>query len=79
MGTPNRFTVYLGGVLVATAWSLHAANDKLTAAVLLRAQERGSFPVEAHVFDSLGQLVSFREFPCFFTSDSSEPQLGHFK
>lgn len=71
MATPNRFTIYLGGVLVATAWSLHAAHEKLTAAVLLRAQDRGSFPVDGHVFDSLGQLVAHRAFPCFFTSEDS--------
>lgn len=50
MGTPNRFSVFLGGFFVANAWSLHAAYDKLTAAVLLRAQQRGHFPVDGRVY-----------------------------
>ncbi len=66
MGTPNRFTVVLGGALVAYAWSFHAANQKLTAAVLIRAQERGSFPVSGQVFSPLGVEVSTRYFPGFF-------------
>lgn len=80
MGTPNRFTVYLGGALVATAWSLHAANEKLTAAVLVRAHERGSFPVDGHVFNSLKQKVCDRHFPTFFSSedDFSETEEEQF-
>lgn len=69
MGTPNRFNVMLGGVLVATAWSLHAANEKLTAAVLVRAHERGSFPVDGFVINSQGRQVVSRHFPAFFSSD----------
>lgn len=76
MATPNRFSVYLGGVLVASAWSLHAAQDKLTAAVLIRAQERGSFPVEGLIYNSTGQKLAHREFPCFYTSESGAPQYG---
>lgn len=79
MATPNRFTVYLGGVLVASAWSLHAANEKLTAAVLVRAHERGSFPVDGHVFNSLGHVVAHREFPCFFSSDEGFLPEGEFE
>jgi hypothetical protein len=76
MATPNRFSVYLGGVLVASAWSLHAAQEKLTAAVLIRAQERGSFPVEGLIYNSTGQKLAHREFPCFFSSDSDAPLYG---
>jgi hypothetical protein len=72
MGTPNRFIVYLGGAFVATAWSFHSANEKLTAAVLLRASERGSFPVEGQVINGFGQVVKSRQFPCFFHSDDLE-------
>lgn len=69
MGTPNRFAVYLGGALVASAWSLHAANDKLTSAVLVRAQERGSFPVDGYVFNSQGVQIVSRHFPGFFDEE----------
>lgn len=69
MATPNRFTVMLGGVLVAHAWSLHAANEKLTAAVLVRASERGSFPVDGLVLNPQGIQVVSRHFPAFFSSD----------
>lgn len=58
MGTPNRFSVFLGGFFVANAWSLHAAYDKLTAAVLLRAQQRGHFPVDGRVYDAHGIQVT---------------------
>lgn len=69
MGTPNRFTVYLGSAVVATAWSLHSANEKLTASVLLRAVERGTFPVEGKVFNDVGQCVKSRFFPSFIHSE----------
>jgi hypothetical protein len=66
MVTPNRFTVILGGVLVSYAWSLHAANQKLTAAALARAEQRGSFPVSGQVISPLGIEVSNRHFSSFF-------------
>ena len=72
MGTPNRFIVYLGGVVVASAWSFHSANEKLTAAVLLRASERGSFPVDGQVVNGLGQVLKTRHFPCFINSEDLE-------
>lgn len=72
MGTSNRFVVHLGGAVVATSWSLHSANEKLTAAVLLRASERGLFPVDGLVVNGLGQVVKTRHFPCFFHSDDVE-------
>ncbi len=69
MATPNRFTVYLGGVLIATAWSLHAANEKLTAGVFARAYERGEFPAEGQIFNSQGLLVKARYFQGFSDSE----------
>ena len=72
MGTPNRFIVYLGGAVVATSCSLHAANEKLTAAVLLRAAARDYFPVEGQILDSFGRCVTTRSFPCFIHSNDLE-------
>ncbi len=72
MGTPNRFVVYLGGAVVATAWSLHSANEKLIAAVMLRANERGDFPVDGQILNGLGKCVKSSHFPCFFRSDDLE-------
>lgn len=69
MGTPARFAVFLGGTLVANAWSLHAAHEKLTSAVLLRARDRGSFPVEGQIFDPQGRKVSVRSFPGYIDSE----------
>lgn len=72
MGTPNRFVVYLGGVVVASAWSFHSANEKLIAAVMLRASERGEFPVDGKILNGLGNCVKSSHFPCFFHSSDTE-------
>lgn len=72
MGTQNQFTVYLGGVVIATAWSLHSANEKLIAAVLLRANERGDFPVDGRIINGIGNIVKSSHFPCFFHSSDTE-------
>lgn len=69
MGTFNRFNVYLGGVQIASAWSLHSAQEKLTAAVILRAQRRGNFPVEGQIHNALGHKLITRVFPGFFDAE----------
>jgi len=66
MGTVNKFKVYIAGSFIGSAWSLHAANEKLTAAILVRAHERGSFPVDGHIFNGLGIQVTHRQFPGFW-------------
>ncbi len=75
MVTPNRFKVFLAGALIGSSWSIKAANDKLTAAVLIRAHERGSFPVDGHIFDGQGVQVEARHFPGFFDSEGTSHGL----
>lgn len=70
MVTPNRFTAYLGGALVASVWSLHSAQQKLEDAILAY---QGPFPAPASITDGLGNVVysenvqDFRNL--FFTSE----------
>ena len=49
MGTPFRFTVMLGGVIVAYAWSIHAAHHKLTSAALKHASQGGESPFHGEI------------------------------
>lgn len=71
MATPNRYVVYLGGALIGASWSLHSANEKLTAAVLVRAHERGLFPVEGYILNPRGDRIATREFPGFFDQEGA--------
>ena len=71
MGTSNRFYVFLGGALVATAWSFHAANTKLVDVVMARAKSGGIFPLEAQIKNSTGLVLKSSTFEAPIFSDGN--------
>jgi hypothetical protein len=75
MATSLRYTALLGGVPVAHAWSLHAANKKLTAAALQRAAIGGAFPVTGEVLRG-DELITTRHFLESYSSANDDLQEG---